>query len=302
MLLFSGSSNVHLTTDVAKALKINLGRVDLNKFSDGEIRPWIAENVRDQTVFVLQSFSQPMNDHIMEFILMGDAIRRGAPKRMIGIIPYFGYARQDKQHRTGEPVSARVIAKLIEVVPYHEVITIDLHNDAIVGFFRIPVIHKSALSVFAHALPAYIEGDAVVVSPDVGGVKRARNMAYQLDFSLAVMEKRRNLDTHDSSESVQIIGDVANKTAIIVDDIISTGGTIANAAKALKEAGARKVIVTASHGLFSGQAFETLEKAPVDIILVSDSIHHRAFPSKKFIVVSLTSAIADAVRIIAAEN
>lgn len=302
MLLFSGSSNLPLAQTVADALNTPLGKVDLNRFSDGEIRPWVAENVRDETVFVLQSFSQPMNDHIMEFILIGDAVRRGAPKRMVGIIPYFGYARQDKQHRQGEPVSARVIAKLIEVVPYHEVITIDLHNDAIVGFFRIPVIHKSALSVFAHVLPEHIEGDAVVVSPDVGGVKRARNMAYQLDLSLAVMEKRRNLDTHDSSESVQIIGDVVNKTAIIVDDIISTGGTIAHAAKALKDAGAKKVIVVASHGIFSGEAFETLEHAPIDIILISDSIHHTSFPSKKFIVVSLTSTIADAVRLIASEK
>jgi ribose-phosphate pyrophosphokinase len=298
MLLFAGSSNKHLAEKIAKNLGIALGNVDLEKFSDGEIRPWIAQDVRDKTVFVLQSFSQPMNDHIIEFILMGDAIRRGAPKRMIGIIPYFGYARQDKQHRHGEPVSARVMAKFIEVVPYHEIITIDLHNDAIVGFFRIPVIHKSALPAFAHALPAYIEGDGVVVSPDVGGVKRARNMASQLDFPLAVMEKRRNLDTKDFSETIQIIGNVSGKTAIIVDDIISTGATIANGAKALKEEGARKVIAIATHGIFTGHAFETLEKSPIDLVLTTDSISHKAFPSKKYGIVSIASGITDAIRII----
>jgi len=302
MLLFSGSSNVDLAQKVAEKLKIQLGKVDLNRFSDGEIRPWIADNVRDQTVFVLQSFSQPMNDHIMEFILMGDAIRRGAPRRMIGIIPYFGYARQDKQHRIGEPVSARVVAKFVEVVPYNEVITVDLHNDAIVGFFRIPVIHRSALPILAHAIPTLIEGEGVVVSPDVGGVRRARNMAYQLDMKLVVMEKRRQLDKHDESEAFQIIGDVSGKTAILIDDIISTGGTIVHSAQALKEAGAKKIIVCASHGVFSGDAIKRLNDSCVDAILVSDSIvpHKPLLP--KFQQVSIDQLLAESIQIINGEG
>ncbi len=302
MLLFSGSSNTHLAQKVAETLHSELGKVDLNRFSDGEIRPWIAENVRDQTVYVLQSFSQPMNDHIMEFILMGDAIRRGAPKRLIGIIPYFGYARQDKQHRMGEPVSARIVAKLVEVVPYNEIITVDLHNDAIVGFFRIPVIHRSALPIVAHTVPTLIEGEGIVVSPDVGGVRRARNMAYQLDTKLVVMEKKRQLDRHDESEAFQIIGDVKDKTAILVDDIISTGGTIVHSAEALKEAGARKVIVCASHGVLSGDAVKRLNDSCVDIIIISDSIAtHKSLPAK-FHVISIAPLLADAVKIISGEE
>ncbi len=299
MILFSGSSNQLLAKAIADHLNIPLGNVDLERFSDGEIRPWIKDDVRDKIVFVLQSFAPPMNDHIMECILMGDAIRRGAPKRMIGIIPYFGYARQDKQHRMGEPVSARIIAKLIEVAPYQEVITVDLHNDAIVGFFRIPVIHKSALPLFARILPQYLEGDTVIVSPDVGGVKRARKLASQMDLPLVVMEKRRNLDAKDVSETVQIIGNVSGKTTVIVDDIISTGGTIANAATALKEAGAKRVLVTISHGLFTGHAFELLEQAPIDTIVVTDSIARKAFPSKKYVIASLASSLADTIRVIA---
>ena len=272
-LLFSGSSNTPLAKSVSKILGIPLGNVDLTRFADGEIRPWIQEDVRDKTVFVLQSLSYDMDDHIMELCLMGDAIRRSAPKNMIAVIPYMGYARQDRQHRVGEPVSARVIAKFLEVSKFKEVITIDLHNDAIVGFFQVPVTHLSALSILGEEIQKFHLSDIVVVAPDVGGVKRARNLAYILDVPMVVMEKKRFLDRHDKSEACQIIGDVAGKSVVIIDDVISSGGTIINGAQSLKNSGATSVTVLVTHAVCAGNAFENVSKAPIDRMIITDTIN-----------------------------
>lgn len=295
-ILFSGSSNISLAQTVAKTLGIPLGGVDLARFADGEIRPWIQEDVRDKTVFVLQSFSYDMDDHIMELCLMGDAIRRSAPKTMIAVIPYMGYARQDKQHRSGEPVSARVIAKFLEVSKFSEVITVDLHNDAIVGFFQVPVTHLSALPVLAGEIKKLNLKNMLVVSPDVGGVKRARNLAYQLDVAMVVMEKKRYIDRHDKSENYQIIGDVSGKDAIVIDDVISTGGTIATSAKALKDAGAVSVTVGATHPVLAGNAVEKLSTSPIDHLIITDTI---AVPKEKQLknlhVTSVAPLISDAI-------
>ncbi len=296
-LLFSGSSNVPLATEVAELLKIPLGKVDLTRFADGELRPWIQEDVRDKTVFVLESLSYPMDEHIMEMSLMGDAIRRSAPKTMIAVIPYMGYARQDKLHRPGEPISARVIAKFLEISKYKEMITIDLHNDAIVGFFQIPVTHITALPILAAEVKKKVNlTNGVVVSPDVGGVRRARNLAYTLDLPLIVMEKKRFLDKHDTSEAFQIIGEVKGKTAIIIDDVISTGGTIAHSAASLKEAGAGSVVVLATHGVLAGEAVEKLAGSPIDDIVLTNTIDVPA--QKKFDklhTVSVATLLADAI-------
>lgn len=295
-ILFSGSSNMPLSQEVAKILNISLGKVDLTRFADGELRPWIQEDVRDKTVFVLESFSYPMDEHIMEMALMGDAIRRSAPKTMIAVIPYLGYARQDKIHRIGEPVSARVIARFLEVSKYREVITVDLHNDAIVGFFQIPVTHITALDVLAAEAKKMNLKNAVVVSPDVGGVKRARNLSYMLDLPIIVMEKNRYLDRHDTSESFQIIGDVKGKTAIIVDDIISTGGTIVHSAESLKSAGAGQVFVFATHGVLAGDAAEKLKSSAIDELMLTNTI---VIPKEKHFgklqIVSVAPLIADAI-------
>ncbi|MFZ5845561.1 MAG: ribose-phosphate diphosphokinase [Patescibacteria group bacterium] len=277
-LLFAGVSNLPLAKEVATLLDTSLGKVDLTRFADGELRPWVQEDVRDKTVFVLESLSYPMDEHIMEMSLMGDAIRRGAPKTMVAVIPYLGYSRQDKQHRSGEPVSARVIAKFLEVSRYKEVIVVELHNEAIVGFFQIPVTHVSTLPLFAKEIQKLKIKDGVVISPDVGGVKRARNLAYMLDFPMAVMEKRRFLDRRDSSESFQIIGDVAGHDAIIVDDLISTGGTIVQSVVSLKEAGVSSITVLATHGVLAGEAVKNLENADVERIILTDTI---AIPKDK---------------------
>ena len=238
-----------------------------------------------------------MDEHIIELALMGDAIRRGAPKTMIAVIPYMGYARQDKLHRPGEPISARMIANLLEISKYREIIMVDLHNDAIVGFFHIPVTHLSALPTLAAELRKTMKlTDAVVVSPDVGGVKRARNLAYMLDLPMVVMEKKRYLDKHDTSESFQIIGNVKGKTALIIDDIISTGGTIAHSAKSLKDAGASKVVVLATHGVFAGDAIDALSRAPIDTLLITDSIAaSKVKQITKLQIVSIATILADAI-------
>ncbi|MEK7544017.1 MAG: ribose-phosphate diphosphokinase [Patescibacteria group bacterium] len=298
-LLFSGSSNVPLAQKIAKLLHTTLGNVDLSRFADSEIRPWIQEDVRDKTVFVLESLAYPMDEHVMELSLMGDAIRRSAPKNMIAVIPYMGYARQDKQHRVGEPVSARVIAKFIEVSKFKEVITVDLHNDAIVGFFQIPVSHVSALDVLTVEIKKLSLARPVIVSPDVGGVKRARNLAYALDVPMVVMEKKRFLDRHDTSESFQIIGEVRGMDAVIVDDVISTGGTIANSAQSLKDAGTKSVTVLASHAVFAGEAVKKLSAAPIDTLTVTDTIRlpkEKLFP--KLHIVSVAPLIADAIQML----
>lgn len=295
-LLFSGSSNTPLAHLVAKLLHTKLGDIDLSRFADGEIRPWIQEDVRDKTVFVIESLSYPMDEYVMELALIGDAIRRSAPKTMVAVIPYMGYARQDRQHRLGEPVSARVIAKFIEVSKFKEVITVDLHNDAIVGFFQIPVSHISALDVLTQEVKKMSLPRPVVVSPDVGGVKRARNLAYALDVPMVVMEKKRFLDRHDTSESFQIIGEVRGMDAIIIDDIISTGGTIAHSATSLKDAGTRSVTVLASHAVFAGDASQKLSDAPIDTLAVTDTIQ---LPKDKLFsklrIVSAAPLIADAI-------
>ncbi len=295
-ILYSGSSNLPLAHEIAHALNISLGTVELTRFADGEMRPWIQDDIRDKTVIVLQSLAYPMDEHIMELVLMGDAIHRCAPKQVIAVIPYMGYSRQDKLHRIGEPVSARVIAKFIETTQFDEIIATDLHNDAIVGFFQIPVTHVSALATLADEVKKMNIQNGIVISPDVGGVKRARNMAYLLDMPMVVMEKRRFLDKHDTSESYQIIGDVNDKTAIIVDDIISTGGTIAHAAESLKEAGATSIVVAATHGVLAGEAVEKLSHAPIDTVLVTNSINivgDKKFP--KLRQVSIASLLAGAI-------
>jgi len=295
-ILYSGSSNLPLAQEVAKLLNITLGKVDLTRFADGELRPWIQDDIRDKTVIVLESLSYPMDEHVMELVLMGDAIRRCAPKRTIAVIPYLGYARQDKLHRPGEPVSARVMVKFLEVSQFAEIIGIDFHNSAIVGFFEIPVNHMSALDVLVAEIKKLNVKDGVVVSPDVGGSKRARNMAYALDMPLAVMEKRRFLDRHDTSETYQIIGDVAGKTAIICDDVISTGGTTVQAAISLKNAGATKIYATTTHGVFAADAVKKLMDSPIERVFAANTINiPKEKQFDKLTMVSVAPLLADAI-------
>jgi ribose-phosphate pyrophosphokinase len=295
-ILYSGSSNLPLAQEVASILGITLGKVDLTRFADGELRPWIQDDIRDKTVIVLESLSYPMDEHVMELVLMGDAIRRCAPKRTIAVVPYLGYARQDKLHRLGEPVSAHVMVKFLEVSQFAEIIGVDFHNNAIVGFFEIPVTHVTALNTVAEEIKKLNIQNGIIVSPDVGGSKRARNMAYLLDMPLAVMEKRRFLDRHDTTETYQIIGDVSGKTAIICDDVISTGGTTVNAAVSLQQAGAVRILATTTHGIFAADAVEKLQVSPIEQVYATNTINiPKEKQFEKLKVVSVAPLIANAI-------
>ncbi len=293
--IFAGSSNLPLTKLVSEKSKIPLGKIELGVFKDTEIDVWVEDDVNNSSVFVLQSNSVPVNDNIIELALIADALKRSGSHKITAVIPYLGYSRKEKQTRRGEPISAKVIADLIIASGINKVVCLDLHADAIVGFFNVPVIYLSALEILADALKHENFKKPLVVAPDVGGVKRARNFAAILNAPLAVIEKHRQVDVRDRMEVLSITGEVSGDTAIIIDDVISTGGTIVESANALAKKGAKKIIVCATHGVFAGDAIKNLEASPVDKIFVTDSIKNDA-KSKKIETVSVSGLIADCLK------
>ncbi len=297
--IFAGSSNKPLATVISKKTKIPLGKIELGTFSDGELDVWVEEDVNNSSVFILQSNSFPVNENIIELALISDALRRSGAYKITAIIPYFGYSRKEKQNRRGEPISAKVIADLIVTAGINKIICLDLHADAIVGFFDVPVIYLSALNVLAVRLKMEKLQNPVVVAPDVGGVKRARNFATILKTPLAVIEKHRQISTRDKIEVLSISGEIAGDTAIIIDDVISTGRTIIESANALKSKGVKKIFVCATHAVFGKDAVENLEKSSIDKIFVTDSIaqnQQSKIKSKKIITVSVGKLFADCLR------
>lgn len=293
--VFAGSSNPQLARAIAQKSKIPLGQIEIGRFADGEIDVWIKDDVNNSNVFVIQSNSPQVNDHIIELALIADALKRSGAYKITAVIPYFGYSRKEKQSRPGEPISAKVVADLVISSGINKVICLDLHADAIVGFFNVPVIYLSALEVLANSLKKEKYKNPVVVSPDVGGVKRARNFAALLELPLAVIEKHRKTTIRDEIEVLSMSGEVSGDTAIIIDDVISTGGTIIESTNALKAKGVKKVIVCATHGVFADNAIERLGASQIDKIFVTDSISQTT-KSKKIEVVSVTSLIADCLK------
>jgi len=289
--IFAGSSNLQLAKKVAEKSKIPLGKIELGAFADGEMDVWVRDEVNNLDVFIIQSNSHPVNDHIIELALIADALRRSGSHKITAVIPYFGYSRKEKQTRSGEPISAKVIADLIISSGINKVVCLDLHADAIVGFFDVPVIYLSALETLAQRLKKEKLSNAIVVAPDVGGVRRARNFAMILNTPLAVIEKHRQTDIRDNIEVLSMSGEVSGETAIIIDDVISTGGTIIESANALKKKGAKKIIACATHGVFANNGVKRLENSPVDKIFVTDSISIKV-KSPKLEVVSVASLIA----------
>lgn len=289
--IFAGSSNPRLAQNISKLSKIPLGKIDLGKFSDSEIDVWVEDDINNSNVFILQSNSNPVNDNIIELLLIADALRRSGAHKITAVIPYFGYSRKEKQSRRGEPISAKVIADLLITSGINKVVCLDLHADAIVGFFDVPVIYLSALGILAKKLQEEKLVNPIVVAPDVGGVKRARNFASILNAPLAVIEKHRQTDVRDKMEVLSMSGEVSGDTAIIIDDVISTGGTIIESALALKKKGVKKIIVCATHGVFAGNAIKNLENSPVDKLIVTDSIAS-SVKSAKVEVVSVAGLIA----------
>lgn len=271
MKLFSGNSNLELAESVAEYLHIPLGKADVRRFADQEIFVEVQENVRGEDVFLMQSTSYPANDHLMELLIMCDAMRRSSARRITAVIPYFGYARQDRKPAARTPISAKLVANLITNAGANRVLTLDLHAGQIQGFFDIPTDNLYAVPTFARDVKKnYDISNVMVVSPDVGGVVRARSLAKRLDCLLAIVDKRR--DRPGESKVMNVIGDVTGKDCFLIDDIVDSGGTLCNAAAALLENGAKSVTAYITHGVLSGAAAERIGKSRLKELVVTNSI------------------------------
>ncbi|QEE11760.1 ribose-phosphate pyrophosphokinase [Bartonella krasnovii] len=271
MKLFCGNSNPRLAEDVTNYLSIPLGKATVKRFADQEIFVELHENVRGQDVFVLQSTSYPANDHLMELLIMIDALRRSSARRITAVIPYFGYARQDRKPGPRTPISAKLVANLITEAGAHRVLTLDLHAGQIQGFFDIPTDNLYAVPVISRDVKMhYSLENVIVVSPDVGGVVRARSLAKRLNSLLAIVDKRR--ERPGESEVMNIIGDVSGKDCLLLDDIVDSGGTLCNAASALLKHGANSVTAYITHGVLSGNAIERITNSEMKELVITDSI------------------------------
>jgi ribose-phosphate pyrophosphokinase len=268
--IFSGSAHRALTEEIAEFLQVPVGRAKLQRFPDTEVSFQIDENIRGTDVFVLQPTCADVDRHLVELCVMIDAFRRSSASRITAVIPYYGYARQDRKDKPRVPISAKLMANLITAAGANRVLTMDLHKAQIQGFFDIPVDHLFAAPVIIDYLRAYESADLTIVSPDAGGAERARAYAKRLGAELAIIDKRRTED--GAAEVMNVIGDVAGRTCILQDDIIDTAGTIVKAASALKAAGARRVFACAVHGVLSGPAIDRLEQAPIDQVILTNTI------------------------------
>jgi len=268
--VFTGSAHPALGEAIAQNLSVPLGRAHLARFSDGEVWFQIHDNVRGADVFVVQPTCAPVNEHLMEMLLMLDAFKRASAARLTAVIPYYGYGRQDRKDKPRVPISAKLVADLLQTAGADRVLTMDLHAAQIQGFFDIPVDHLFAAAVIIEYVQQLKLPDLVVVSPDAGGVERARAYAKRLDASLAIVDKRR--DQPNVAEVHNVIGDVTGKTALVVDDMVDTAGTLTKVAEALKAAGAREVLASCSHPVLSGHAIERIEKSSLARLITTDSI------------------------------
>ena len=270
-MIFSGNANKPLAKMVAQNLGMTLGKASVKTFSDGEISVEIEENVRGQDVYIIQPLCDPVNNNLMEVLIMADALKRSSVERISVVLPYFGYSRQDRRARSARvPITAKVVANMLTVMGVERLLTIDLHADQIQGFFDIPVDNVYATPLFLADIHKQSYDDLIVVSPDVGGVVRARALAKQLNCDLAIVDKRR--PEANVSEVMQIIGDIKGKCCIIVDDICDTAGTLCHAADALKDEGASSVYAYITHPIFSGKADQNIKESTIDGIIVTDTI------------------------------
>ena len=304
IVLFAGNASQTVAGRVAQQLMQPLGFIQVEKFSDGETRVEILENIRGMDVFLIQSTCPPGNEHLMELLFMADACRRASAKTISAVVPYFGYSRQDRRPRnTRGPISAKLVADLIETSGISRLITIDLHADQIEGFFSIPVDNVYSSPVLLGDIWKQKYGSLVLVSPDVGGVLRARAIARRLDNAgLAIIDKRR--ERANKSEVVNIIGDVQDKTAVIFDDMVDTAGTLCNAAAALKEKGANKTVAYAAHPVLSGPATERIRESELDELVVTDTIplSQDALDTGKIRQLSIAELVAETIRRIIADE
>ncbi|OOO00749.1 MAG: ribose-phosphate pyrophosphokinase [Epulopiscium sp. Nele67-Bin004] len=296
--VFTGNAHPQLAIETARELGISLGKSEVTKFSDGETSVKIDEKVRGTDVFIMQSTSTPVNEHIMELLIMIDAMKRASAGRITAVLPYYGYARQDRKTRARDPISSKLVADLLQTAGADRVLTMDLHCAQIQGFFNIPVDHLVGMPLLNKYYMDKFEGDLdniVAVSPDLGSVGRVRGFATRLDIPLAIIDKRR--PAANVSEIMNIIGDINNKKVILIDDMIDTAGTLCNAAAALKERGATEVFACCTHGILSGPALERIEASPIEELVILDTI---AIPEHKKIAkikeIKVAPIFADAIR------
>jgi len=295
LMLFSGSSNPALALKVAEYLNIELGQVERKRFKNGEIYVRFMESVRGADVFVMQTCSDPVNDNVMELLIMLDALKRASAGMINVVMPHYGYARQDKKAEGREPITAKLIADLLQVAGMDRLIVADLHTATIQGFFDVPVDHITAIPIIAKYFKGKDLSNCVVVSPDVGGVKRASIFAKQLGLPLAILDKRR--PSHNVAEIEHIVGDIEDKDVIIFDDLIDTGGTLVEAINILINHGAKKVYAAATHPIFSGQAIELLENSNAEEIVVADTIPIKGeFNKDKIKQLSIASLLAKTIK------
>ncbi len=292
--VFSGNANHELAEDICDILHVQLGEANIGRFSDGEIRLQIMQNVRGDDVFVVQPTCPPVNDHIMELLIMVDALSRASARRITVVLPYYGYGRQDRKSEPRVPISAKLVANLITAAGADRVLAMDLHVGQIQGFFDIPVDHLYAMPVFLDYVREKNLQDVVVVSPDAGGVERARAFAKRLDADLAIIDKRR--PRANVADVMNVIGDVKGKTAILLDDMVDTAGTLCKDAEALKSFGAKRIFAATSHGVLSGPAIDRLNKSPIEELMVSNSIPLRGKSSPKVTVLSVAPLLAEAIK------
>jgi ribose-phosphate pyrophosphokinase len=303
LMVVSGNANPLLAKEVARRLQIPVGRIAVGRFSDGEVNVEILENVRGRDVFVLQSTSSPTNDNLMEIMVIIDALKRSSAARITAAIPYFGYARQDRRPRSARvAISAKVVANMLEAVGVDRVLTMDLHADQIQGFFDIPVDNIYAAPILLGDVWKQNFQDLIVVSPDVGGVVRARALAKRLDSELAIIDKRR--PKANVSEVMNIIGEVDGRTCVIMDDMVDTAGTLCKAAEVLKERGAKRVVAYCTHAVLSGSAVQKITVSPLDELVVTDTIALRddARACNKIRQLSVAELLAETIRRINSED
>jgi ribose-phosphate pyrophosphokinase len=294
--LISGNSNIPLGKEICDHLGVTLGAVTVSTFSDGEILVRIEENVRGMDVFVVQSCSDPVNKHIMELLIMIDALKRSSARRITAVIPYYGYARQDRKDQPRVPVTAKLVADLITTAGADKVLTVDLHAGQIQGFFNIPVDHLYATPVILNHLRSMDLKDLVVVSPDAGGVERARAFAKRLNANLAIIDKRR--EGPNQAKIMNIIGDVDNRDVLLLDDMIDTAGTVAQGAQACADKGARRVLAGCTHAVLSGPALQRLNDSVLDLVIVTNTIPlvGKDQVCKKIKVLSVAPLLGEAIR------
>ncbi len=295
IMIFSGNANQPLAKEICQEVGVPLGNAQVTRFSDGEVWVEIDENVRGRDVFIIQPTSRPANENLMELLIMIDALKRASAERITAVMPYYGYARQDRKVQPRTPITSKLVADLITAAGASRVLAVDLHAGQIQGFFNIPFDHLFATPILLEYIRKNLLNDLTLVSPDAGGTERARAYAKRLDASLAMIDKRRSRP--NESEVMNVIGEVKGKKAIIVDDMVDTAGTLTQAAQAIRENGAKEIYACVTHGVLSGKALERIEKSVLSALVITNTIHQpeEVLKSKKIKVLSMAKLLGEAI-------